>query len=266
MNSKYYSTIADCAVKLFDVDAIEAVCNALDSNNFSPVCSPARRKDIASGNPMIEALLLEMHQAWRKLPEVSASELSRSLRIASQVMRIQSSNVARTELVWTGPKDSSSHLRATRQVVLDIIDNTHNNLLLVGYWIAVSKDADGIVNKIIDRLVNAAHKGVRVRIILDKTIQPGGNSNRDFLLSCWPSHIDAPQLFTWHLPNSSEHTKLHAKVMVSDYHDALVTSANLTTHAMEFNMEMGIRVTGYPASSIANHFDRLISCGVLVPF
>ena len=53
---------------------------------------------------------------------------------------------------------------------------------------------------------------------------------------------------------------------MADGKDALVTSANLTFYAMDRNMEMGVRVVGASASSIADHFHRLINAGILENF
>ena len=71
---------------------------------------------------------------------------------------------------------------------------------------------------------------------------------------------------TWRAPGDNEYLKLHAKVIVADHRDALVTSANLTMYAMDLNMEMGVRVLGAPAASIADHFDLLIAKGTLQPY
>jgi phosphatidylserine/phosphatidylglycerophosphate/cardiolipin synthase-like enzyme len=61
-------------------------------------------------------------------------------------------------------------------------------------------------------------------------------------------------------------TKLHAKVLVGDRSDALVTSANLTYHGMETNIELGIHVTGQAAAQIEEHFRDLIRQNELVPW
>jgi phosphatidylserine/phosphatidylglycerophosphate/cardiolipin synthase-like enzyme len=73
-------------------------------------------------------------------------------------------------------------------------------------------------------------------------------------------------MLTWRLPPNDEHLKLHAKVLVADHIDALVTSANLTSYAMDRNMEMGVRVLGAPAAAIAQHFRLLIARGILEPY
>jgi phosphatidylserine/phosphatidylglycerophosphate/cardiolipin synthase-like enzyme len=75
-----------------------------------------------------------------------------------------------------------------------------------------------------------------------------------------------PNILTWRLPPGDQHLKLHAKVLVADRRDALVTSANLTSYAMDRNMEMGVRIVGHPAIDIARHFDLLEAHGVLEPY
>lgn len=58
--------------------------------------------------------------------------------------------------------------------------------------------------------------------------------------------------------------KLHAKVIVADGRDALVTSANLTYHGYEANIEIGVRVSGEPARLVEKHFRELIRAEELV--
>ncbi len=57
--------------------------------------------------------------------------------------------------------------------------------------------------------------------------------------------------------------KLHAKVIVSDHSDALVTSANLTKAGFQENLEMGLRIQGDMAGAIVRHFDLLIDQDIL---
>ena len=57
--------------------------------------------------------------------------------------------------------------------------------------------------------------------------------------------------------------KLHAKVIVADRRDALVTSANLTHAGLLENLEMGLRIQGVTAGTLVRHFDLLIEEGIL---
>ena len=58
--------------------------------------------------------------------------------------------------------------------------------------------------------------------------------------------------------------KMHAKVLVADTRDALVTSANLTYHGFVGNVEMGVRIIGKPAKTVADVFERLLVEGEFV--
>ena len=60
---------------------------------------------------------------------------------------------------------------------------------------------------------------------------------------------------------------MHAKVVVADRRAALVTSANLTEHAHERNIEVGLLVRGgtVPAS-LCKTIDRMIDQGLFAPW
>jgi phosphatidylserine/phosphatidylglycerophosphate/cardiolipin synthase-like enzyme len=57
---------------------------------------------------------------------------------------------------------------------------------------------------------------------------------------------------------------LHAKVLLVDQYDLLVTSANLTYHGLSSNIEVGVRVKGNElAKQMAQHFTSLERSGIL---
>jgi cardiolipin synthase A/B len=139
-------------------------------------------------------------------------------------------------------------------------------LLVVGYWIAARDDGEGIIEEFIALLADAIIRGAKVSVVMDERLRPNGRDNRKILKSAWPIGVGLPKLLTWRIPPSDQHLKLHAKVLVADRTDALVTSANLTAYAMDRNMEMGIRIIGRPAADIAKHFDLLAAEGVIEPY
>ena len=55
--------------------------------------------------------------------------------------------------------------------------------------------------------------------------------------------------------------KLHAKAVVVDRRDLLVTSANLTGHGVSGNLELGARLSGRPARQAHDHVIGLIADG-----
>ena len=171
-----------------------------------------------------------------------------------------------TQVAWTGPKVEGSFLRATREVVRELLRGAAHELLVVGYWIAARDDGEGIIQEVIDSLGDAVQRRVSVTLVVDERNRDDGRNNRQILLEAWPSGPSPPRILTWRLPMGDRHLKLHAKVLVADGRDALVTSANLTSYAMDRNMEMGVRVTGSPAATIAQHFKLLERQGVIEPF
>lgn len=260
------SKLAEIAAALVDAGGADAVCKALASGQLTATSTSARYSAIALGNRIIEARLRDLQGLWRRVPEMSGSTLSMLIWAAVEATRKEQERAAQTEVIWTGPRAETSYLRATRQVVLDLLRNAKDEVLVVGYWIAADAEPNGVVRQIISQVAQAARRGALVKVVLDRTARPRGGTNRDLFLFVWPADIDPPALFTWKAPESDVHPKLHAKVIVADRRDALVTSANLTMHAMDLNMEMGVRVAGAPARSIADHFDRLIAMGTLEPY
>ena len=63
---------------------------------------------------------------------------------------------------------------------------------------------------------------------------------------------------------SGKLASLHAKCAVSDGQRLLVSSANLTEFALNFNMELGLLVAGGEAPRrVEKHFDALMNTGEL---
>ena len=67
----------------------------------------------------------------------------------------------------------------------------------------------------------------------------------------------------WNL-RRGKHGVLHVKCAVADSRKLLLTSANLTDHALKLNMELGLLVTGGRLPGrVEKHFDALVGSGVL---
>jgi cardiolipin synthase A/B len=82
------------------------------------------------------------------------------------------------------------------------------------------------------------------------------------LLQAWRPGVRPPSIFKW--AHSDDKASVHAKLLIADRADALVTSANLTYHGLQGNLEMGLRVRGGPAGEIHDRIQELISAGELV--
>lgn len=59
---------------------------------------------------------------------------------------------------------------------------------------------------------------------------------------------------------------MHVKCVVRDRCEILITSANLTSAALDRNMELGALIeSGSVAAVVERHFDDLIDARILVP-
>jgi len=260
--------LAHLVLRLANAGGLDATLDALRDGTLPRGAGVVPRGRVAAGRTGVVAMLKELDAVWSKYPStLDAFQLALMLRCIAAGARVQRERSPDTEVVWTGPGVDGSYLRATRQVVQDVIQSSQAQLLVVGYWLAGRGDAEGIINEIIEQIADAVTRGVNVTMVLDMTAEKkDGKNNLETLRELWPNNVALPRLLTWEIPANERHLKLHAKVLVADQRDALVTSANLTMYALDRNIEMGVRVSGTSAERIAQHFELLRQDEVLVPF
>lgn len=259
--------LAQSVRQLINAGAFSEVISAIESGLLTVQSGSASIAKLAAGRTGVQAALTRLLRSWsEQFDSQSNSVFALQLSALKEAVLLTSSEATPTEVVWTGPKVEGSYLRATRQVVQDIIAAAQTELLVVGYWLAGKEDYEGIINDIIELIADAVTRGVKVIMVLDEGEKGYGKNNRDTLVSLWPETTPLPQLLTWKIPAGQKHLKLHAKVLVTDRYDALVTSANLTMYALDRNMEMGVRIQGQPSERIAQHFELLRHKEVLVPY
>jgi phosphatidylserine/phosphatidylglycerophosphate/cardiolipin synthase-like enzyme len=189
----------------------------------------------------------------------SPAEIALLLEGAVAAAELVRSHQPFVEVARTGPAGGAFRLRTTGTVSREIIDSAESKILVVGYSVTGSPNYAGLASQTLASIRRAAKRGVVVTALLHRDPK-----NREALLASWPSASSMPSIFTWPESPSDAMTKLHAKVIVADSRDALVTSANLTYHGYEANIEIGVRVTREPARLVEAHFRELIRAGVLI--
>ena len=258
--------LAEIALQLSNSGALAEVCAALESGRLDSQSTGPVRSAVAGGNTLVKARVRALQDLWRVHPGLAASSLALALRSSVAAADRRRSQLPATQVVWTGPKVEGSYLRSTREVVRELLRAAQHDIFVIGYWIAARDEGEGIIEEVITSLGLAVHRGVKTTVIVDERQRPDGRDNRQALVDAWSPGVPLPQILTWRLPPDDRHLTLHAKVLVADSVDALVTSANLTFYAMDRNMEMGVRVSGAPAKAISDHFQRLIETGVVEDF
>ncbi len=219
----------------------------------SPGSAPAA-KSLAE-TPTARAAVKRFIAAWEQVP-TSGDEVAGILLGASEARQRVERELS-VELVWTGPTTRFVPTRRTEQVLLDLIASATKDYFLVSF---VAYDVPSVVTALND----AASRGVRLRILLEASESHGGTLNYD-PAATMRSRVPSAELFTWKdKPEPFIDGKVHAKVAVVDGARAFITSANLTGHALEKNMEAGVLINGGPVpKTLSDHLQSLIDVKVL---
>ena len=192
--------------------------------------------------------------------DVSPSAMAAALRSASYT-RTKVLKDTQAELVWTGPSHGIS-ARRTDQALLQVIQSAEKELLLVTF--AAYK-----VPLIVDALKATLERGVRVRFVAESAEESAGKVSYD-AANALGSIAERLQIFIW--PRSKRAVdqggnfgSLHAKCALADRHALLISSANLTDHALALNIEMGVLIHGgLIPHQVYSHFERLMNIQELV--
>ncbi len=223
----------------------------------------ARVRNIAA-SPRYRSLSAGLLDTWRTEaaevgPEAIASALLAAARCREAMREEQSA-----ELTWTGPDSGVVPFRQTEDALLELIEAARERLTVVAF--ALYK-----VPYVRDALVTAARRGVALRVIVESPEASEGKVTFDGLRSLGTEVARRARVYVWPrekrpTDRHGHHGSLHVKCAVADESSLFISSANLTEFALTLNMEMGLLVRGGPLPRrVAQHFDGLISKGVLLP-
>jgi len=205
--------------------------------------------------PVARAAVDRFISAWKQTK--ISGDLLAGILVGAAFARHQAQRENSVELVWTGPTTPFVATRRTEQVLLDLIGHAQRDLFLVSF---VAYD----VSSVVDALNAATGRGINVRMLLETSTSRGGSLSFDPIATmrrCVPSAA----LYVWtDRPAPFADGRVHAKVAVADSNSAFLTSANLTGHALEKNMEAGVVINGglVPAG-LRDHLHALIETKVI---
>jgi phosphatidylserine/phosphatidylglycerophosphate/cardiolipin synthase-like enzyme len=180
-------------------------------------------------------------------PEYLSGLLTGAARAVELSRRNQSISV-----VWTGPESEITSFRLTAAALTELIDSARSSILLISY-------ATQAEPSLRSALTAAADRGVELILLAERHADNPSYSGSD---TPFPG-LDALRLH-WPASLRPPGSSLHAKIIVVDDEIALVGSANLTSRAMESNLECGILIRGGPQpKAIRNHITSLYAIGTL---
>lgn len=202
----------------------------------------------------------DLRELWQDVPGLTGTALAVALETASWAVSVEST-APRLEILWTGPAAPGVPVRRTDQALYELIEGAETDILLVSF-------AAYRIQRLRGAIERAVRRGVRVRVVLESASEAGGKARFDPVSALADAAAEV-EVYRWPMdrrPTDSRGNKgsLHAKCAVVDGRSAMVSSANLTEHALELNMELGILVTGGGTPErIVELFNRLIDSGVL---
>lgn len=239
-------------VAMLSPSRIEALADRVRGS--MPVEREASLHQLVS-TPAARAALDRLITAWKQT-EISGDVLA-GILVGAAYARQQAQRENRVELVWTGPTTPFAATRRTEQVLLDLVGHAQCDLFLVSF---VAYD----VSSVVDALNAASSRGIDIRILLETSTSHGGSLSIDPIATmrhCVPSAA----LYVWtDRPAPFAEGRVHAKVAVADGNSAFLTSANLTGHALEKNMEAGVVISGgHVPAGLRAHLHALIETKVI---
>jgi phosphatidylserine/phosphatidylglycerophosphate/cardiolipin synthase-like enzyme len=132
-----------------------------------------------------------------------------------------------------------------------MIEGAAQEIVLLGYELT-----DG---GLLDLLADAKRRGVDVILICDRQRAAGRRA-----VTAWPEGVTKPKIFQdKERVGAAPYASMHAKSLVADGRDLLITSANFTFHGMQGNIEIGVRLSGEPANEARKLFSHLVESGIV---
>lgn len=255
MSKKEVFSVARAAAELCHVlhkDRIDILCERLGGSSLGPLadwetCLPSR----GQGKTELRHLYEGAARSGVETPTLRGILMG-----ASQAFEY-SAALEKVELIWTGPSTRLVPTRRTEQALLELIKAAKNRLFLTSF---VAYKVDSLISA----LKQSITRGVHVSILLEESQLEGGALTFDSF-ALLRAELSGAHFYAW---GAQEEEflggKVHAKVAVCDRSICFISSANLTGHAMEKNMEAGVLIRGGSvAAQLQDHLEGLVDTGVI---
>ena len=184
-----------------------------------------------------------------------------SLALLTALEAHENNELSAPELVWTGPITVDATWRRTDAALLEVIQSARHSLWLVTFAVHGGQILRGA-------LAHAAARGVQISFVCET--QNSGKirvDNREKVRDLLPA---SAAIYEWPTNKRGRNQDgnfgtLHAKIAVADHDLALISSANLTDCALDFNLESGVLLRGALAAKIAEQLEQLVARGIWQP-
>lgn len=243
-------------------DALAAVLQRLSDAQIEALAAAAEPRSapptdfgqVAAGAaPSTVNAITTLQTAWRAAPGLTGAGIALALRTGLAARR--QAHACRGRPVWTGP-GSVGEQRLTAAVLHELLTAARERILLVSY-------AAYTLPEIAADLEAAVARGCQVDVVFETEQDSAGA----YIGPSHPfAHVSGINRWRWPADQRDSNGVLHAKLLVVDGHRALVGSANLTSKALAYNLEVGAVINDPDlARALEDHLRQLMSTGILQP-
>ena len=192
-----------------------------------------------------------LRELRKQYPECSEAHIVDILASLVSVYSLKKGE--KSELVITAPESFMVKASKTKDVVADMITSAQKSIVMTGYSIS------DYFKDLLDIIIAKSQSGVYVRIYVNDIEKQ--KQALDRLLSYQSKHL---QLFEYIKSEEDKMAALHAKMLIVDSSEMLISSANLSYHGMAGNVEIGLRVQSQEkAHELENIFKELVRMKVM---
>ena len=194
--------------------------------------------DIANGT---EKAVPMLKRSFQELSDPHCEEVFQTI-----IDAVNTSDSDKVSLVVTAPPSFRINARTTMNVVKSMIDGAERNILITGYALS------SYFSELVDTIVQKSQRGILVKFFVnDIDNQPDFDKVPRYkgrFLEVYNYHREDDKM-----------AALHAKVISVDQKKTLITSANLSYHGQEGNIELGTLIESTrTAKQVEDLFTRLV--------
>lgn len=179
----------------------------------------------------------------RRYPSLSEREAS---EIFSMISSAAERNDDSAELIITASPSFALRVKPTKVVVNAMLSNAKSSILITGYSLS------DYFSDLVDCVIRKSQEGVLVKFFVNDI-----DSQKSFDRLC---RYKGRFLRIYNYPKQEDKmSALHAKVISVDQQDTLITSANLSYHGQEGNIELGTKIHSRDlARQVEDVFTKLV--------
>lgn len=207
--------------------------------------------NIRGNDGIFDNIILELKKHFKNCDE---DEIVDILSLCVNMYRKEYGETA--ELVITSPDSFKMKSRKTKDVIYSLVKEAEKSIAITGYSIS------DFFTEMLDTIIKKSQQGVYVTLYVNDLEKQKGVLER--LLSYQSKFL---KIFEYQKDTEDKMAALHAKILVVDRKASLVSSANLSYHGMQGNIEMGILLKSVDkAKQIENLLKELVRMKVFVVY